>query len=130
MRCPDCNKFVGNDQQDPEVDDITIDADGHINVTVRIVNACDQCGTELTEAVLELEDDIAELVEHHKGEGHELEIEDDNAERTERCEGKGRGRRTFYGASVHYRVTCSCGRLKHSDVLEDDVQASAMDSLA
>lgn len=60
---------------------------------------------------------------------HELEIEEESSERTNRTEGKGRGRKTFYGASVEYRVNCSCKGFEFAGILEDDIQASGMDDL-
>lgn len=48
-RCPDCNKFVPMDQGDPEVNDVNVDGNT-VTVSVRLVNNCGECGTELTEA--------------------------------------------------------------------------------
>jgi hypothetical protein len=72
MRCPDCNKFVSNNEADPEVqDDSPALEDGGVSVEVRIVNECADCGTELTEANFEQTVDFdAEVVKAHTGDGH------------------------------------------------------------
>lgn len=139
MRCPDCNKFVGNEEQDPEVESLEVEHDeaGCATVTadVRIVNACAECGTELTEYTFNLETQVQIEPADHKcpaeTEGAEptldLEVEEESSERTSRTEGKGRGLKTFYGSTVSASVKCRCGKVSASVTLEDDVQASGMD---
>ena len=83
MRCPDCSKFVSFEEQDPEVDGLEISEDGQITGSVRIVNGCAECSTELTESNFDIDVSI-EVPKGHEGEGHELEIEDDGCERTSR----------------------------------------------
>ncbi|MBU1457050.1 MAG: hypothetical protein KKD01_20235, partial [Proteobacteria bacterium] len=104
MRCPDCNKFVGMDvDNEPEGNGFDIDDEGVLTDSVRIVNVCADCGTELKEANVDLEIDLSAEVAAHRaachveGDDHELEVTDETLERTERSEGKGRGTRTFYG---------------------------------
>lgn len=136
MRCPDCNKFVSNEEMEPEVNDIEMDEEGNVTCEVRICNACADCGTELSEYTFDLETQVD--LSGHKTEraedqpDHEYTIEEDSSERVNRVEGKGRGARTFYGASVTFRVTCNCDT-EHSfecvDTMTDFVQASSMDSL-
>lgn len=59
MRCPDCNKFVSFDsEQEPELD-LTVDDEGVVTGTARIVNCCEQCGQELKEATLDVEIDLS-----------------------------------------------------------------------
>src|SRR3990172_2348422 len=119
MRCPSCNKFVGNDEQEPEVESVEVEHDeagtATVTASVRIVNACADCGEELAEASLD------------------LETQETSSERTNRSDGKpgtpSRYRRTFYGAKVEASVTCRCGKVSASVTLEDDVQASGMESL-
>lgn len=64
-RCPDCNKFTGLENADPEVDESSIDStQGAIdfNYNVRMVRQCADCGQEMksydgeAEAHVELED--------------------------------------------------------------------------
>jgi hypothetical protein len=145
MRCPDCNKFVGNDEQEPEVESVEVEADesGHATVTasVRIVNACADCGTELTEATLDLEAEVTLEPADHKcpsetaGEepALDLEAEETSSERTNRSDGKpntpSRYRRTFYGAQVEATVKCRCGKIETTVTLADEVQASGMESM-
>lgn len=50
MRCPDCCKFTGLENQDPEVDNIEVEGfrDGfEIRISGRHVRACAECGGEL-----------------------------------------------------------------------------------
>ncbi|MGW8178472.1 MAG: hypothetical protein ACWGQW_06875, partial [bacterium] len=91
---------------------------------------CEQCGTELTEATLEMEETLdEEILSKHEGDKHEITIEEESSERDQRTEGKGRGLRTFYGARLAYKVMCSCNDEKpvHEGELYDDIQASGMD---
>jgi hypothetical protein len=128
-RCSSCNKFVSFDEQDPEVNDLEVDESGHVTVSVRIVNACADCGQELTEFTFELEGDV-ELEKPEGDHEHELEVEEVSCERTQRQDGKAgtpsRYRRNFYGAELVAQVTCSCG-FEHEVTLQDDVQGSGMD---
>jgi hypothetical protein len=134
-------KFVGNDEQEPEVESPEISEEGVVTVSVRIVNACTDCGTELSEASFELEShEVADAVVAHRkscpdrltAPPPELEVEEDSSERTRREDGKpntpSRYRRTYYGARVEFTVTCTCGWTVSGSV-EDDVAASGMDSL-
>jgi len=151
MRCPDCNKFVGFDEADPEIESLEVNEDGAVSISVRIVNCCADCGTELKEATFEMEaDHSTEFAEHLKAEGieetaepephaeHELSIEEAGYERTNRSgffkKGQfvpagGRYAKTFYGAEVSYEICCSCGKFKAEGSLNDDVQASGMDEM-
>jgi hypothetical protein len=169
MRCPDCNKFVSFDEQEPEINSIEVDDSGNVSAEVRIVNACGDCGAELKEANFSPESgDPVEPFAKHKEDAtrtheqrladygvaleewktktgfpptealepekplsteHELEVEEDGSERTSRSVGKGRGTKTYYGFSLGYTVTCSCGDFSVSGVMEDDEQASGMDEL-
>ena len=137
MRCPDCNRFVGNEENDPEIDTIEVSDDGHVAVEARIVNACADCGTELTEATFSLEGDID--LSEHQGDGHEVDAEEESSTRTSRSgyydkkkgwvPSGGRYAKTFYGLSVEIKITCSCGGEIDSITLDDDIQASGMEAL-
>src|SRR3989304_1577028 len=126
MRCPSCNKFVGNDEQEPEVESVEVEHDeagtATVTASVRIVNACADWGEELAEATLDLETQVTLEPANHKcpGEGGaepslDLEAEETSSERTNRSDGKpgtpSRYRRTFYGAKVEASVTCRCGKV-------------------
>lgn len=134
MRCPDCNKFVAFEENDPEVE-LDVDDDGMVTGTVRIVNACAECGSELKEATLDVEGSVEEEIVKCKGDPPDeekdcpLSIEETSSGRTSRAEGKGRGTKTFYGAEVEYEVTCECGKIKVTKQWSDDVQASSMDEM-
>jgi hypothetical protein len=60
MRCPDCQKFVSLELQDPEVEDgPNVEALGdppalEVSAVVRICRTCGECGQELKEATLEM----------------------------------------------------------------------------
>jgi len=132
MRCPDCNKFVSNEEQEPDEAEIEVDDDGNITVQVRIVNVCADCSAELAEANLDMTADAQSEVEEHKKECLDaaFSVEQTSSERESRSEGKGRGMKTFYGAAVHYKVTCDkCDEEVCQGDVSDFVQASSMDSL-
>ncbi len=134
-RCNDCNKFVGLETQDPEVDSIEVDGE-QVNVTVTITRACAECGTEMKTASLEFSDTFEgpdpedavkdkDAADDEKPE-HDLEVEENGVEMIE--EGGGRYAKSYYGATVEYTVTCSCGcGFEHSGSASDKIAASAMD---
>lgn len=131
MRCPDCNKFVGLEMGDPEIEEIEIDEDGRIDATVHIVRQCAECSTDLKEATLEMSGEIpVEIADKHKGDDCELEIEGE-AEAIE--EGGGRYAKSYYGASVNYTVRCSCQDAKDDPIyegsLDEKIAASEMDEM-
>lgn len=142
MRCPSCNKFVSNEEQDPEEQELRIDLESvathpkapdtkeiRISGEVRIVNACVECGEELAEAVFQIDLGMQIPVEHD-GEKHELEVSLDGLERVSKTEGKGRGTKTFYGAEGTLTVMCECGELEGvAELWSDYIQASDMDQL-
>lgn len=154
MRCPDCNKFVSLELQDPE--DVELEVESEIvggmlalsvSMTARIVRNCAECGTELKEANIEPSEEVE--VEAHtlikcmrrvSADGVEPEvfewlddkhgdptIEDTEIEQVE--EGGGRYAKSYFGASVTYAVTCKCGETLHSGEISDKVAANAMDEL-
>lgn len=130
MRCPDCMKFVSLDFAEPELDgDPEVSEDGEVTCQVRLVRTCGECGQDLKEATL----DLAGAPEgfsagEHRGEGHALGVEAGDVEQVE--EGGGRYKKSYYGASVSYDVTCSCSTEPvASGALSDKVAASAMEEL-
>lgn len=133
MRCPSCNKFPALNFEDPEVDNgPDIDADGNVTVSIRIYRTSECCGEEMKEAILEMEEEIPrEILEAHQGDDHELEVEETGVEQIE--EGGGRYAKSYFGASLHYAVTCSCQKEGESPIYEgilsDKVQASGMDEM-
>lgn len=128
MRCPDCNKFVGIDaEQDPEVNDLEITEKGEITGTVRIVNTCIECGSELTEASFDIS--LECTLTHNPGcKKADYDVSDGGFTRTVKSEGKGRGMKTFYGAEGDITVNCSCGD-STTVSWSDNIQASHMESL-
>lgn len=111
MRCPDCNKFVSFDTDtEPELS-LSVDDEGVVSGTARIVNTCAECSQELKEATLDVEIDLSAEVTAHRDEkraerladarkedpaatiddsdndGHDgLEIDEESAERTDRVQ--------------------------------------------
>jgi hypothetical protein len=103
MRCPDCNKFVSYDEQEPEITDIDIDGDV-VRGSVRVVLPCAECGTDLKECEMEFEIGIKQ-----QPTAGEWEIDDSSAELSSRTVDKDRhGKqiknarymKTMYGASI------------------------------
>ena len=133
MRCPDCNKFVSLDTDgDPEVELEADETTGEVTGTVRIVNACQECGAELTEATFDVDVDFPAAEEHMKGheddDAHALALEEPTVDRTDRAVGRGRGTKTFYGAETDLVVKCQC-EFTETQHWSDEIQASHMDGL-
>lgn len=133
MRCPDCNRFVSLDSEvEPEVD-VDINEEGQVTGTARMVNACGECGGELTEYTFDLDEEADDATAHM-----ESFPEDQRGKHKFTCEGSasrmdsfGKGSRPahFYGVSVDILVKCECGKHESTVTIEDQVQASDMDSL-
>jgi hypothetical protein len=115
MRCPDCNKFVSFDQQDPEVDAAV--GNSEITGSVRLVLACAECGGELKEANIDFSADIDHTCEGKDVSTEELDFEivSEMSENTDRYEDKDRkGRKIksyrymkhYYGAELTFEVKC------------------------
>jgi len=139
VRCPDCNKFVGNEQGDPELDlQVDLDRDekgqpgaAQISGNVRLILLCADCNTELAESQRDIETEVS--MEHKEAESHDATLEDEAAESTDRFDGKpgtpARYRRHYYGAEISGKVSCSCGATaEFSAVVEE--QAGGFDSLS
>jgi len=142
MRCPDCSKFVSFEDGDVDVSSEEMD-DNIINITVRIVKLCAECGTELKEGEIEIEQEVLETkedgeeVEHGTNadglalDGHELTIARVELDNDQWSKGKGRWTETFYGVSGDVTVKCSCGWV-HTvaiGVKDNAMPASGMDEL-
>lgn len=109
-RCPNCNKFVSLEQAEPEV---TAQVNGDVvDLDVRMVLTCAECGEELLEA--EVSDEFT--IDNHDCEDAEYEEVDTTAEATDRYQDKDRHgkliksmryRRHYYGANGTVVVECS-----------------------
>lgn len=154
-RCPDCNKFVGVEQQ--EVEDFEPDIEvevpvgrlqsGSVSGEVHLVLACVDCGTELSESNQDVEAEFT--VEHDEDcealfkpdeagvlqplpEGSpppELEAEDVSVAIEDTFEGKGRGARHYYGASISMTITCPGCKGSAEVQTEVNEQASSFESM-
>src|SRR4051812_40034489 len=120
MRCPDCQKFVSLEMQDPEVSNLEVE---HIppettdqgvphmfRITgeVRIVRNCAECGRELKEATLEIDQEV-ELGEDVPARDwaefakvHDLDnaYVDESPAVDQIEEGGGRYAKSYFGASI------------------------------
>lgn len=125
-RCPDCNKFVSYDEQEPDVNiDVVPNADHTslvISGTVTVTLPCAECGTELKTYEFEVEKEV-----DVEGLTDESSIDfNDDASFTSRSEGKGRGTRTFYGYELNIDITVDEKSLDTVH-LSDDAQASSFE---
>jgi hypothetical protein len=151
MRCPDCNKFVSLEMQDPEVSDLSVeylpshDADNEpihefcITGTVRIVRCCAECGQEMKEAQLDIEQTV-ELGEEVDTKGahdweefartHDLDDArvDDSPSVDQIEEGGGRYAKSYFGAAIHFEVFVG-DTVVATVEWSDKVAASSMDEL-
>jgi transcription initiation factor TFIIIB Brf1 subunit/transcription initiation factor TFIIB len=144
-KCPNCPQFTGkNVENDPE-DNLEVSDDGVVTGTVRIYNACEECGTELEETTFDVEIDLSDLVAEHRKECKNLKEKGDglslsaNVSRTDEAGrdryGKPianpRYRKRMYGIEVEAHLTCdACGEQFADGDFEDSVQASGMEWIA
>ena len=139
MRCPDCNKFVSMRcrSQSWKASWSSIPEIGTILGTVRIERTCAECGTLLKEGQLEMEGELvgedaammaAHLKLHEKGVAQGVfEVHDVGLDAIE----EGSRKKSFYGAVVHFNITCSCDKnFAVSGSMEDKMAASDMDEVA
>lgn len=142
-RCPSCNKFVGIEAAEPEVNSVEVEADGEaVRADVRLALVCLECGEELSEYNFEIEAEIDEVSTHAQahdeaGVEYTLDVEDNGAEAFDRYQTQDRHgkpiknmryQRHFYGVNVDVKVTCSCGQ-EFDAQLTGEEQASAFDQL-
>lgn len=136
--CKSCNKFVAQEENDPEVNNLEVDNEGAVNAEVRIVNTCAECEEELTESIFNVDDQISMPEDVSLGHEHDLEVEEISCERTRpdhtppRKDGKPtnpRSKKTYYGFELIVKVTCNGCNLEEDLTLADDVQASSMEAL-
>lgn len=134
------------DMSEPELDgELRFDPDTQaVTGTVRIERTCAECGEALKEGMLDMEgqlegEDAAKLEAHleaHKkaadnNEGEEVgefDVEEDGIDTIE--EGGGRYKKSYFGAVVHFTITCSCDKeFSVSGSMEDKMPASSMDEM-
>lgn len=135
-KCPSCGKMCSLNFEDPELEDGPAIDGLTVTATVRIARTSECCGDEVKEATFELETDVdAEVIEPHLGEdgdprdGHDLSVEEDGVDQVE--EGGGRYQKSYFGASLSFKVRCSCqGEPVFEGTVSDKVAASGMDELS
>ncbi len=132
MRCPDCQKFVGLETNEPEVEDIDIDNEGHISGSIRIVRNCADCSTELKEYNFDIDADVDieepdEPKDGEKPHEHELSIEETSCDSTET--GGGRYKKNMIGYCLSYNVKCSSCDFETDGSIEDSTPASSFDEM-
>lgn len=142
MRCPDCNKFVGNEPGEVEINSLEVSG-SEIQCEARLPINCAECGGELKEGTFNMEEEIDDqLLKDHEGDGHELEVEEDGTDvideyQTTDRHGKpiknSRYQKHLYGVSVNCTLRCSCqesgAEALASFTLEDKMAASSFDQL-
>jgi hypothetical protein len=108
VRCDQCSKFVSFDT-DREPEDLSLDVtdDGSVSGSVRIVNACADCGQDLTEANLEVEMDLSGEVEEHR--------EDMKKAHDEEQAAKPEDEREPYDEATHDMLSISSSEAVRSD---------------
>lgn len=150
-RCSSCNKFTTLEFQEPEEESFeedlqlakdTGEVNGSVSATVRIVRNSECCGEEMKEATLEMSEEVTighDALEDHLAEkegggwawkgGCEPTVDHEDPEQVE--EGGGRYAKSYFGASIAYRVTCGCGKGDelHEGTLEDKIEASGMEEI-
>lgn len=132
MRCPDCQKFVSLEMQEPEDVELEMQKDDtgvQIHMTCRIVRTCAECGQEMKEATLEVEETILwdDFDKNPALKEQEFTIEEDGVESIE--EGGHRYAKSYYGAQVNYSIRDEEGNVVHSGSVADKVPASSMDEM-
>lgn len=129
MRCPDCNKFVGMENGDPQMDSIEATIDGgkiSISANATATRNCADCSTELKslsldfEAELELKDfpKFNDLSETDKAKFQaaldagtlDLNVEDAGGEMEE--SGGGRYAKNMITTKFSYSVSAKAGDLE------------------
>jgi hypothetical protein len=140
IRCPDCNKFVSFDQQEPEIE-AEID-DTQVTGSVRLVLACAECGGELKEANIDFQEDIDHECEAKPKEDEEqFTLENESGESSDRYQAtmvnkkgkvipiKPRYQKHFYGADLSFEVKCNCCGKTITVTSSVEEQASGFDEL-
>jgi len=132
-RCNDCQKFVGLENGDPEVDgeDLT---EGTVTIEVRLTRNCAECSGELKEYTFPLEADHSDEIkaheeEHHDGDPQEYTLEVDSTEADE--SGGGRYKKNMISVTAHYTITCDeCKAEVVADAeVSDEAPASSFDEM-
>lgn len=145
MRCPNCNKFVPLELQEPEVDCLEVtyneaaDAQSEPTFTitgnVRIVRTCEECGQEMKEATLEIEQEVDlgenvdfKMTDKLRADPAPLENVHVEEEVESLEEGGGRYAKSYFGASIHFTVYLDKVAVAAVD-WSDKIAASEMDEL-
>jgi hypothetical protein len=136
MKCPSCSKFAALEMQDPEVNDVTLNADDLDSVTVtydvRILRNSECCGDEMKEYTFAEDADVpAEIVEKMKAiratePDADFEAEDAGTEQVD--EGGHRYKKSYFGFSMTVEIKHGSTTLGTFEIT-DKVQASGMDEL-
>lgn len=142
-RCPSCEKFVGLEAGEPEVQSSEVDETGLVTVEVRFVLTCQDCGEEMKETTFNFEETPEGLLEHieaHNEAGDTdftLSLEEPSFEAEDRYENKDRHGKPIknyrymkhmWGVRGTATVECTCEK-SFSVELFDELPASALDEL-
>ncbi len=133
-RCPDCNKFVSlNCEEEPEIEEIELtENDDSISFTTsaRIVNTCEDCGTEMKEANLDFEGefdfDFKSYKELTNYSFDKFAVDVDNSDRTDN--GGGRYAKRMFGLTIDVALSYD-GEPVDEQSITQEIAASYMDDL-
>lgn len=135
-RCPDCNKWVSLETDEPQVENVQLSSnESVVEVDVNIDRNCAECGGQMKTMAFNTEAEIDEtwLAEHGPQEdgsykeGHgELDVEESNTELTE--SGGGRYAKNMIGFTTYVQVTCICGSTTSVEI-SDNAAASEFDEV-
>lgn len=151
MRCPDCNKYVGFDELQVEVQDENLEVqdvgDGEVDVyvscSVRAMLPCIDCGTELKETTFELEGNFQhkcsdidkemkvkqKAVANAEMEQFEYEFNAEPFDYFSPPNAKPRYQKHIYGVDVTMKAVCQiCGE-EITVEMKDELQSSGFDEL-
>lgn len=133
-RCPDCNKFVALEQEEPEVEAEVSEeretgkAESSVIVSgnVQLGLSCADCGTGLKGTDLDFEAEEVEFLHKTADCTGELEVYAEG-ESSDRYEGIGRYAKHFYGADIRAKVSCVACEAKVEVTASVEEQASAFE---
>mgnify|MGYP001574930305 FL=1 len=124
--CQSCTKFVSLEPGEPEDNGIDTDEEGNISGSVRLSLVCADCGQDMAESEVTLEDNVE--VEHKDGcTSSDLSLDDLTVSMED--EGGGRFSRHLYYLEASFTVRCAtCGAEAEETLTSEKVAASSFDS--
>jgi hypothetical protein len=135
MRCPDCNKFTGLENGEPEISTEDLNS-GSVNLEIRLTRNCADCSTELKEYTFSIDNEHekelnAHLADKHEGvtdldASFELVMDDFSADES----GGGRYKKNMISIAGGYTVKCTlCNAEVVKQEVKDEAPAGAFDEM-